>query len=138
MLNKQSHLNQSIHNHKFIGYHAGELTPAFYCLKESIMSVFTIEERNADAEQLKKDIGIGIALMRLKNMKEFQALIKEYTETHALSLIKQKASLVKQGVDSDNLQQQIDATALLTLFLDTIETKYESAKVSLNELNDEE
>lgn len=43
-----------------------------------------------------------------------------YTETLALKLIKQKAVLVKQGLNTDNLDKQLDAIGLFTVFLDDV------------------
>lgn len=102
------------------------------------MKGFTPEELHRDAEQVKHDLALGIALNKLKNIPEFRAIVDEYTKTCSLNLIKEKALLVKQGLNADNLQQQIDATAFFSIFLDTIEANFESAKVSLTELNNEE
>lgn len=102
------------------------------------MRELTPEEKAADRVTLQKEIALGVALHNLKLNPDFRALIKEYTEIIPLNLIKEKASLVKQGLNTDNLQQQIDATAMFSLFLDTIETKRDIAMASLNELNDEE
>ncbi|AGY48154.1 hypothetical protein Presley_87 [Acinetobacter phage Presley] len=102
------------------------------------MTNFTPEELHRDAEALKHNLALGVALSKLKNIPEFRAIVEEYTRTQCLNLTKEKALLVKQGLNADNLQQQIDATAFFSIFLDTIEANFESAKVSLTELNNEE
>lgn len=98
----------------------------------------TPEERNAYSVALQADIKLGLALAHLKNTRQFQELLKAYTETLPIKLVKERSVLVKDGLSADNLQQQIDATGMFLIFLDSIEANYECAKADLNSLDTEE
>lgn len=98
----------------------------------------TPEEILQDREALERDLKLGIALHRLKNLHKFKEIVKAYTETLPLQLIKERSLLVKEGLTADNLQQQIDASGLFLLFLDNVGTNYEIARDSLNTLDNEE
>lgn len=99
---------------------------------------FTIEEKIKEAEEIKHHFTLGIALAQLKNTPNFKLIVDEYTKTHALSLIKERTRLVKDGVSADNLQQQIDATGLFLDFLEQLEANYEYSRDLLANQTEEE
>lgn len=86
----------------------------------------------------KKEIDLYHAIGRLKLSSDFKLIMKEYLETKPINLIKQKALLVKDGLNADNLDNQILAIGLFSVFLDDIENNGETAINSLEQTNTEE
>lgn len=84
------------------------------------------------------DINLYDVLNRLNNNPDFKLFVKNYTETLAIKLIKQKGMLVKEGTNTDNLDKQLDAIGLFHVHMEEIKTNGQSALNTVEHLNNQE
>lgn len=85
-----------------------------------------IEEMGSIEQRIK----LGMALVELKKLPDFNLLVQEYTEKEAIKLTKMLGTLEKNSANTDNLCRRLEAIGLFNTFLDFI---YKDLEIALED-----
>ena len=94
------------------------------------------EEEIIQIAELDKTIAIGSAIEYLKQIPEFQLIIKHYTEDMVLDLTYSLATIEKDSSNTDNVARRLEAIALFKQFLITSVDELQDAVITRQRILD--